>query len=128
MMLGWNISVYRLERGAVRATTKSPTGVRLAAWQTGLDGLDWIDELVKEGKAKNLGGNGYPCRFTATAEHLIPHFVNGSPEAQSTLSFEGSGILMEGWKNKTATDQTAIAACPPDEWLLLVAWDERRRF
>jgi hypothetical protein len=124
MMLGWNISVYKLEQGAVRATTKSPTGVRLAVWQTGLDGLDWIDELVKDGKAMNLGGNGYPCRFTATAEHLIPHFVNGSPEAHSTLSFEGSGILMEGWKNKTAIDQTAIAACRPDEWLLLMAWDE----
>jgi hypothetical protein len=123
MMLGWNISVYRLEQEAVRATTTSPTGVRLAVWQTGLDGLDWIDELVKEGKAMNLGGNGYPCRFTATAEHLISHFVNGVPEAQSTLSFEGSGMLMEGWAGKPAIDQTAIAVCKPDEWLLLVAWD-----
>ena len=123
MMLGWNISVYRLEQEAVRATTKSPIGVRLAFWQTGLDGLDWIDELVKEGKAMNLGGNGYPCRFTATAEHLIPHFVNGVPEAQSTLRFEGSGMLMEGWEGKPAIDQTAIAVCKPDEWLLLVAWD-----
>ena len=124
MMLGWNISVYRLEQGAVRATTKTPTGVRLAVWQTGLDGLDWIDELVKQGKAKNLGGNGYPCRFTATAEHLIPHFVNGIPEANGTLSFEGSGTLMEGWKDKGAINQTAITACRPDEWLLLLAWDK----
>lgn len=124
MMLGWNISVYRLEQGAVRATTKSPTGVRLAVWQTGLDGLDWIDELVKQGKAMNLGGNGYPCRFTATAEHLIPHFVNGVPEAHSTWSFEASDILLKEWEGKTAVDQTALAACRPDEWLLLVAWDE----
>ena len=124
MMLGWNISVYRLEQEAARATTTSPTGVRLAVWQTGLDGLDWIDELVKEGKAMNLGGNGYLCRFTASAEHLIPHFVNGSPEAQSTLRFEGSGMLMEGWEGKPAIDQTAIAVCRPNEWLLLVAWDE----
>ena len=124
MMLGWNISVYRLEQGAVRATTKSPTGVRLAVWQTGLDGLDWIDELVKGGKARNLGGNGYPCRFTATAEHLIPHFANGIAEAHSTWSFEASDILMKEWEGKTAIDQTAIAACQPDEWLLVMAWDE----
>ena len=124
MMLGWNISVYRLEHGAVRATTKSPTGVRLAIWQTGLDGLDWLDELVKEGKAVNLGGNGYPCRFTATAEHLLPHFVNGVPEAHSTWSFEVTDILMKGWAGKTAINQTAIAACRPDEWLLLLAWDK----
>jgi hypothetical protein len=124
MMLGWNISVYRLEQGAVRATTKTPTGVRLAVWQTGLDGLDWIDELVKEGKAMNLGGNGYPCRFTGTAEHLIPHFVNGISEAHSPFSFEGSGMLMEGWEAKTTINQKAIAACRPDEWLLLLAWDK----
>ena len=125
MMLGWNISVYRLEQGAVPATTKSPTGLRLAIWQTGLDGLDWLDELVKEGKAVNLGGNGYPCRFTATAEHLLPHFVNGVPEAHSTWSFEVTDILMKGWAGKTAINQTAIAACRPDEWLLLLAWDKK---
>jgi len=125
MVLGWNISVYRLEQGAVRATTASLTSARLAVWQTGLDGLDWIDELVKQNKAINLGGNGYPCRFTATAEHLLPHFVNGALEAHSRRSFEASGMLMEGWEDTTAIDQTAIAACRSDEWLLLVAWDER---
>ena len=123
-MLGWNISVYRLKDGAVPATTKSLTGVRLAVWQTGPGGLDWIDELVKQRKAINLGGNGYPCRFTATAEHLIPQFVNGIPEAHSTWSFEASDILMKEWEGKTAIDQTAIAACRPDEWLLVMAWDE----
>jgi len=80
--------------------------------------------VLKQGKAMNLGGNGYPCRFTATAEHLIPHFTNGIPEAHSMWSFEASDILMKGWAGKTVMDQTAIAACGPDEWLLLVAWDE----
>src|SRR5687768_16772212 len=125
MMLGWNISVYRLmEKGEVPATAKSPEGMRLAVWQTGPRGLDWIDELVKEGKAINLGGDGYPYRYTATAEHLIPHFVNSIPEAHSTWSYEVSDILMNEWEGKTAIDQTAIAACRPDEWLLVLAWDE----
>jgi len=124
MMLGWKISVYQLEQGAVPATTKSPTSVCLAFWQTELDGLDWIDELVKQGKAMNLGGNGYPCRFTATAEHLIPHFVHGTREAHGMWDLEAADILMMEWHGKTAIHQTAIAACRPDEWLLLVAWDE----
>ena len=125
MMLGWNISVYRqMEKGEVPATAKSPEGTRLAVWQTGLGGLRWIDELIKEGMAINLGGDGYPCRYTATAEHLIPHFVNGVPEARDTWSFEVSDILLDGWEGKTVIDQTAIAACRPDEWLLVEAWDE----
>jgi len=124
-MLGWNISIYRLmEKEAEPATDKSPTGVRLAVWQTGLRGLDWIDKLVEEGKAINLGGNGYPCRYTATAQYLIPHFINGVPEAHDTWAFEVTDILLKGWEGKTVIDQTAIAECRPDEWLLLVAWDE----
>ena len=58
-MLGWNIGVYRLkDGGASPATAKSPDGTRLAVWQTGVCGLDWINKLVKEGKAIDLGGNG----------------------------------------------------------------------
>ena len=124
-MLGWNIRVYQLaEKGNVPATATSPQGMRLAVWQTGFRELDWIDKLVEEGKAINLGGDGYPCRYTATAEHLIPHFANGVPEAHSKWSFEVTDILVEGWEGKTVIDQTAIAACRPDEWLLVVAWDE----
>jgi hypothetical protein len=62
-MLGWHISVYRQKVGGL----STPKGQRLAVWQTGLGGLDWLDELVKAGKAINLGENGgYPCRYTAT--------------------------------------------------------------
>ena len=125
MMLGWNIGVYRLmENEEGPATATSSYGTRLAVWQTALSGLNWIDELVKEGKAIDLGGNGYPFRYTATAEYLIPHFVNGVPEARERWSFEVTDIIMEGWEGKTAIDQTAIAACQPDEWLLVEAWDE----
>ena len=124
-MLGWNIGVYRLmENEEGPATATSAYGTRLAVWQTGLYGLKWIDELVKEGKAIDLDGNGYPFRYTATAEHLIPHFVNGVPEARERWSFEVTDIILEGWEGKTAIDQAAIALCRPDEWLLVEAWDE----
>ena len=124
-MLGWNIGVYRLmENEEGPATATSSYGTRLAVWQTGLYGLKWIDELVKEGKAIDLDGNGYPFRYTATAEHLIPHFVHGTREAHGMWNLEAADILMMEWHGKTAIHQTAIAACRPDEWLLLVAWDE----
>jgi hypothetical protein len=61
-MLGWHVSVYRQkDGGSSPATFPTPEGTRLAVWQTGIGGLDWLDELVKAGKAIDLGGNGYPA-------------------------------------------------------------------
>ena len=124
-MLGWNISVYRqADGGTAPATADSPEGERLAVWQTGIDGLDWIDELVKEGKAINLGGNGYPGRYTATAEHLFPRIVvDNPPGARSTWICEPSDILTEKWVGKTEINQEMAEGCFPEEWLLIKAWD-----
>src|SRR5262249_38147557 len=74
-MLGWHISIYKQKDGSLLpGTAVTPKGPRLAVWQTGLGGLDWLDELVKANKAISLGENcGYPCRYTATAECLVPH-------------------------------------------------------
>jgi hypothetical protein len=124
-MLGWHISVYRQTNGgASPATAESPEGARLAVWQTGLGGLEWIDELVKAGRAIDLGGNGYPCRYTATAEYLIPRIIDEPPGARIVWTFDEGDIILEGWEGKTVVDRDVIAACRPDEWLLIVAWDE----
>jgi len=124
-MIGWHISIYRLrDEGTSPATAKSLEGKRLAVWQTGHGGLDWISDLVKEGKAIDLGGNGYPWRFTATAEHLMPRIVDSPPEANSTWIYEVSDVLTEKWEGKTVIDRAAVAECRPDEWLLVEAWDE----
>lgn len=124
-MLGWHISIYRqTDEGASPATAESPVGKRLAFWQTGLGGLDWIGELVQKEKAIDLGGNGYPCRYTATAAHLIPGFIDGPQGARDTWACGESDILTEKWDGKTVIDRVATAACRPDEWLLVEAWDE----
>lgn len=124
-MLGWHISIYRqIDDGALPATTESPTGTRLAVWQTGLGGLDWIEELVKADKAVDLGGNGYPCRYTATAENLIPRIGDEPQGAKRVWTHDPHDILTEKWAGKTVIDRDAIAACRPAEWLLIEAWDE----
>lgn len=72
-MLGWHISIYRqIEGGALPGTSKSSKGIRLAVWQTGLHGLDWLTELVKLGKAIALDGDGCHVLYAATAQYLIP--------------------------------------------------------
>jgi hypothetical protein len=124
-MLGWHISVYRQpDGGASPATFDSSAGTRLAVWQTGLNGLEWLEELVKAGKAMDLGGNGYPRRFTSTAEHLVPRIIEQPPGARSVWVSQAGDILTDKWEGKTVIDRAAAEQCPLDEWLLVEAWDE----
>lgn len=123
-MLGWNINVHRQQdEGTVPPTFGAAQGTFLAAWQTGLGGLDWIYELVKQGKAIDLGGNGYPYEFTAMAEHLTDA-LEQPPHANATWVAGERDILPLGHPGKTVVDGEAIRACRRDEWLMIRAWDE----
>jgi hypothetical protein len=126
-MLGWHVSVYRQpDGGHAPATFESPEGARLAVWQTDVGGLDWLIEMAREGKAIDLGGNGYPNRFTAQAEHLVPHIVSESfPANETWIVPEGSYIPdPKAYAGKTQIDHEGAQQCRPDEWLLVEIWDE----
>lgn len=126
MPLGWSISVYRQQNvGCSPAPFGAAHGDRLAAWQTGLSGLDWLDELVQQQKAIDLGGNcGYPNEYTAMATHILPRIRDNPPKAKAVWSFDEVDILTEQWLGKTTTDPQTMDACRPDEWLIVQAWDE----
>ncbi len=125
MPLGWHISIYRQQNdGTTPAVFGAPQGTRLAVWQTGLGGLGWLDELVKQQKAIDLGGNGYPMEYTAMAAHIIPQLRDDPPEAKPVWIFDEGDIILAGWLGKTTKDPEAMDACRPDEWLLIQAWDE----
>jgi hypothetical protein len=126
-MLGWHVSVCRQpDGGHSPATFESPEGARLAVWQTDVDGLDWLIELAKQGKAIDLGGNGYPSRFTARAEHLLPHIVSGSFPANETWIIPEGSFFPDptAYVGKTQIDREGAEQCRSDEWLLVVVWDE----
>ena len=124
-MLGFHISIYRQPGGgAAPATAESPEGQRLAVWQTGLFGLNWLDELVEQGKAINLGVSGLRGRYTATAAHLLPRIADEPPGAKEIWSAGPYDILTEKWDGRTVIDHAAVTACRPDEWLIVQAWDE----
>jgi hypothetical protein len=123
-MLGWHVSVYRQkDGGGSPATFESPEGARLAVWQTDWDGLKWLDELAKAGKAVDLGGNGYPCRYTAIAENLVPVITAHIPKAREYWQCDAGDLITSKWEGKTVVDSAAIQ-CPKDEWLIVEAWDE----
>ena len=125
-MLGWHITVYRQQGGGAEpAMFDTEEGDRLAVWQTGLGGLRWLDELVEQGHAVDLGGNGYPMRYTAIAKHVVARLEGEPPESRPrwTLPLE-SGPPLPQWLGRTTKYPEVIAACLPDEWLLIQAWDE----
>jgi hypothetical protein len=125
MPLGWHISVYRQQNdGSAPAPFGATHGARLAVWQTGLGGLRWLDDLVKQQKAIDLGGNGYPMEYTAQAVHIVPHLRGEPHEAKAVWSIDAGDIITEGWAGKTTKDPDAMDSCRPDEWLLIQAWDE----
>ena len=126
MPLGWHISVYRQQNdGSAPASFGAAHGQRLAVWQTGIRGLDWLDELVKEQKALDLGGNGgYPNEFTAMAAHIVPRLRDTPPEAKAVWTYDAGDIITPQWLGKTTKDADAMDACRPEEWLLIQAWDE----
>ena len=123
-MLGWMISVYRQPDGTLPATAESPRGARMAVWQTGWRGLDWLNGLVKAGSAIHLGGDGYPFRYTARAKEILPSILSGPPNANATWRHDPGDVLLDEWLGKTTVDDAALGQCSPDEWLLIVAWDE----
>lgn len=124
-MLGWNIGVYRQnDGGASPAKFPTPYGTRIAIWQAGLGGLDWLVKLVETGKAIDLGGNGYPNRYTASAENLIPEFIDSPPDVNENWVCGPDDIIGAGWEGKTVIDKAEVSLCRPGEWLLVVAWDE----
>jgi hypothetical protein len=125
MPLGWNIGVYRQQNGgSTPASAGAPHGDRLAIWQTGLGGLDWLDDLVKQQKAIRLGGNGYPTEYTAMADEILPMLRGEPPRAKKRWTFDEGDVILPGWLGKITKDVDAMHACRPDEWLVIQAWDE----
>lgn len=124
-MLGWQITVFRqTDSRATPATPESQPGSRLAVWQTTLPGIAWLDELVDDGAAILLESGGYPNRYTAKASHLIPRIADGPPHANETWALSEFDEVGENWEGRTIIDDKTVTACVPEEWLLVVAWDE----
>lgn len=124
-MIGWHISIYRQASGATGpATVNTPTGNRLAILQFGPDGLAWLVDLVQAGKAIELGGDGYPFRYTAMAEAVLPNLVDKPQPGQDPRSL-GWKVLRTGqWEGRAELDHSVIADCCANEWVIIEAWDE----
>lgn len=108
-MLGWWIIITE---GQADGVLPSKDG-SLASWEAGLSGLRWLNDLVANGKAQKLRGDGYPNRYEARAADVLPLL----DEVTGRIDFTHKLF-------KPKFDRERIAACPPDLTLTIDAWDQ----
>lgn len=122
-MLGWMISFYRLPTGQSPETIDASRETPLARWETGFDGIEVIDELVKAGNATQMRWGGYPNLYSMTAAYALPMIASGPPEYAGTTIFGDDYVMPPGWKGSAQINQDRIAACSAHEIIVVTAWD-----
>ena len=93
----------------------------LATWEAGLGGLGWITQLCEQGKATQLSSNGFPNRYTASADVIAPLLLAGIAEAQDG-DFPQDKLM--GWPGCITVYPERVAACLPGQLLTIEVWDQ----
>jgi hypothetical protein len=119
-MLGWQINIY--------CQTTSPALLKadvLASWQTGLGGTDWLDELVKSGRAMLLlEAGGYPLRYAVRVADLLEQLPHLPTPHKGPLVIGEDYIMEAGWKGRITIDHAALSAFSPSAVVIVDAWDQ----
>ena len=120
-MIGYSISVYVFVEG-VDITSISNDNEALATWTSGgFGGLDWIDNLVSEGKAEDLGGDGYPIYYKAKAQVILQALATDTLKNKGQTIMDDENVLSADWRSKIDTSE--IAKLKSNQQLLIEAWD-----
>jgi hypothetical protein len=117
-MLGWQVFI-RTES----TSDSNDHNHNIVSWTTGMYGLSWIDELVKEGNAVNLGGDGYPLRYLIKAKVLRTVLNKGLPTHDSPPVVGNDYYLPSGFNSDIRINTELLANCSDDEELVVTAWD-----
>lgn len=120
-MIGYSISVYELVEG-MDITSISNDNEALATWTSGgFDGLDWIDNLVSEAKAEDLGGNGYPIYYKAQVQVVLKALAVDALKNEGQTIMDDENVMTSDWRSKIDTSE--LAKLKPNQQLLIEAWD-----
>ena len=120
-MLGFDIEIYKFTDGMDITSLKIDKPI-LARWSSGgFRGLDWIENLVSEAKAEDLGGNGYPLYYKAKAQFILEALALDVPKNKGQTIIGDDYVMPSDWRSEI--DTSKIAKCDPDQQLIIEAWD-----
>lgn len=122
-MLGYRVSFYRLPVGQSPETMDESKETPLARWETGFDGINGMEELVKVGNATQIRWGGYPNLYSMTAMYALPIIASGPPAYAGPAIFGDDYAMPPGWKGPAQIDEARIAACSAHEIVVVTAWD-----
>jgi hypothetical protein len=98
------------------ASQEKGPGAVLASWEVSLFGMRFLDDLVKEGRARQHSFNGYPNRYTVPAGDFVPFIVNGPPVVDWGPN--------KGWTSRVTIHRDELLALPADHMLTVDVWDQ----
>jgi hypothetical protein len=120
-MSGWWTIISTETPEQMADMTKVNKEAFLASWEAGLSGADWIAQLCQQGKASQLTFNGFPNRYTASADVIAPLLLAGIAEAQDG---EFPQDKLTAWPGTITMYAQRIAACAPGQLLTIEVWDQ----
>ena len=85
---------------------------KLAQWETGTNGLNYFDDLVKTNQATLVKKGGYPMTYKVLAGDVLHLLMDGS-----LFHIDNT------WTADIIVYHDRIARCPQDRMLTIEAWD-----
>lgn len=114
-MLGWDIFVTGVDTKGKKVT--------IASWNASLFGCLWLDDLVKQGVAKCLGGNGYPNRYTLPLSVLLEKIIPVPPDGDTPLVI-GDDYVRESRISSFKFHDNVILDFKSNTTVEVEAWDQ----
>jgi len=111
-MGGWSVTIMRQPVEDYPHINREKV---LADWTVGSSGTRWINALVSRGEAKRVRDGGYPNLYTAPACVIAPLLATDEPPSGETGIFAPREVRIM---------RTELDACPPDELLTIMVWDQ----
>jgi hypothetical protein len=114
-MLGWDIFVTGIDKQGKKVT--------VASWSASVFGCSWLNELVKQGVAKGIPGNGYPNRYELPLSVLLDKIIPTPPDGDSPLVI-GDDYVRESKSSSFKFHENVVLDIDAHTVVEVEAWDQ----
>ena len=120
-MLGFDIEIYKFTDGMDITSNKISKPVLIKWTSSGFDGLDWINTLLNEAKAEDLGGNGYPFFYKAKTQFILRALTSDISKNKGQTIMGDDYVASSDWRSQINISK--LEECDSNQELIIEAWD-----